>query len=67
MDCVAVTGGDTAVAHFREMEGERIDLLGAPRPGLALGWLRCQGREPLLLLTKAGAFGAPDLFERLMA
>ena len=31
-------------------------------PGLALGHLRVRGREPLPLLTKAGGFGAPDLF-----
>jgi uncharacterized protein YgbK (DUF1537 family) len=66
VDVVAVTGGDTAVALFRELGGERIDLLGAPEPGLALGWLRARGRAPLLLLTKAGGFGAPDLFQKLV-
>jgi uncharacterized protein YgbK (DUF1537 family) len=66
VDVVAVTGGDTAIALFRELGGERIDLLGAPGPGLALGWLRARGRAPLLLLTKAGGFGAPDLFQKLV-
>ena len=64
---MAVTGGDTAVALYRELDAERIELLGAPLPGLALGRLRrADGRE-LRLLTKAGGFGAPDLFARLMA
>jgi len=67
VDLVAVTGGDTAVALYREFDAERIELLGAPLPGLALGRLRrADGRE-LRLLTKAGGFGAPDLFARLMA
>ena len=38
---------------------ERIDLLGAPRAGLALGRLRTPARAPLVLLTKAGGFRAP--------
>lgn len=67
VDLVAVTGGDTAVALYREFDAERIDLLGAPVPGLALGRLRRGDGLELLLLTKAGAFGAPDLFARLMA
>jgi uncharacterized protein YgbK (DUF1537 family) len=66
VDLVAVTGGDTAVALYRELDAERIALLGAPVPGLALGRLhRGDGRE-LTVLTKAGGFGPPDLFERLM-
>jgi uncharacterized protein YgbK (DUF1537 family) len=67
VDAVAVTGGETAAALFRALDGERIDLLGAPLPGLALGWLRRRGGASLMLLTKAGGFGGPDLFERLPA
>ncbi len=67
VDIVAVTGGDTAVALYREFDAERIDLLGAPAPGLALGRLRWGDGLELTLLTKAGGFGAPDLFERLMS
>ena len=67
VDLVAVTGGDTAVALYRELDAERIELLGAPLPGLALGRLRQGDGRELRLLTKAGGFGAPDLFGRLMA
>jgi uncharacterized protein YgbK (DUF1537 family) len=65
-DLVAVTGGQTAVALYRALGAERIDLVGAPGPGLALGYLRAPGRPALPILTKAGAFGAPDLFVSLL-
>ncbi|MBI4637566.1 MAG: four-carbon acid sugar kinase family protein [Candidatus Rokubacteria bacterium] len=64
-DLVAVTGGETAVALYEALEAERIDLVGAPGPGLAFGYLRTPRHPALPLLTKAGAFGAPDLFVSL--
>jgi len=64
-DLVAVTGGETAVALWSALGADRLDLLGVPAPGLALGHLRVRGREPLSLLTKAGGFGPPDLFVSL--
>jgi uncharacterized protein YgbK (DUF1537 family) len=67
VDLVAVTGGDTAVALYRELDADRIDLLGAPLPGVALGTLRRGEDLALTVLTKAGGFGAPDLFARLMS
>jgi uncharacterized protein YgbK (DUF1537 family) len=65
-DLVAVTGGQTAVALYRALDAERIDLVGAPGPGLALGYLRAPGHSALPILTKAGGFGAPDLFVSLL-
>jgi uncharacterized protein YgbK (DUF1537 family) len=65
-DIVVVTGGETAAALCSALGAERIDLVGAPAPGLAFGHLRVPGREPLPLLTKAGGFGAPDLLVTLM-
>jgi uncharacterized protein YgbK (DUF1537 family) len=64
-DLVVVTGGQTAVALYRALEAERIDLVGVPGPGLALGYLHAARRPALPILTKAGAFGAPDLFVSL--
>jgi uncharacterized protein YgbK (DUF1537 family) len=64
-DVVLVTGGETLVALYRALGAERLDLEGAPRPGLALGRLRAPGREPLCVVTKAGGFGEPDLFVSL--
>ena len=66
-DVVIVTGGETAVALWAALGAERIDLLGAPAPGLALGHLRVPGREALPLVTKAGGFGTPDLLVSLAA
>jgi len=64
-DVVLVTGGETAVALYRALAAERIDLDGAPRPGLAMGRLRLPGRAALPLVTKAGGFGPPELFVSL--
>lgn len=61
-DLVVVTGGETAVALYRALRAERIDLVGAPAPGLALGYLRAPAYPALALLTKAGGFGDADLF-----
>lgn len=64
-DLVLATGGETAVALAEMLGAEHIDLVGVPRPGLALGHLRIPGRPALPLLTKAGAFGEDDLFVSL--
>jgi uncharacterized protein YgbK (DUF1537 family) len=62
---VVATGGETAVALFESLGAERIDLAGAPRPGLALGDFCIPGRAALPVLTKAGGFGDHDLFVSL--
>jgi uncharacterized protein YgbK (DUF1537 family) len=64
-DLVAVTGGETALALVEALGAEGIELAGAPRAGLALGRLRSPACADLHLLTKAGGFGAPDLFVTL--
>ena len=64
-DLVAVTGGETAVALYRTLGAVRMDLVGAPRPGLAFGHFRAPGHPALPVLTKAGGFGPPDLFVSL--
>jgi 4-hydroxythreonine-4-phosphate dehydrogenase len=64
-DRVVVTGGETAVALFEALGASRIDLVGAPGPGLALGYLAAPGRSALPVVTKAGGFGDDDLFVSL--
>ena len=64
-DLVAVTGGDTAISLFEALGAERFDLVGPPAPGLAFGWLRSPIHPDLPVVTKAGSFGAPDLFVSL--
>ena len=63
-DVVVLTGGETAAALYRALGAERIDLLGAPCPGLAFGHLRL-GDRTLPVVTKAGGFGLPDLLVTL--
>jgi len=65
VDLVAVTGGETAVALLETLGCERMDLVGAPRPGLALGYLRASNYPSLPALTKAGGFGPDNLFVAL--
>jgi len=65
-DLVVVTGGETAVALWSALGIDRVEVLGAPAPGLALGTVRVPGREPLAVLTKAGGFGPPDLLVTLL-
>jgi uncharacterized protein YgbK (DUF1537 family) len=66
-DGVAVTGGDTARALVEALGAAAIELIGPPRPGLALARVSTPGRLPLSLLTKAGGFGEPELFVSLLA
>jgi D-threonate/D-erythronate kinase len=65
-DGVAVTGGDIARALCEALGAHAIELIGPPRPGLALGRVSAPGHPALHLLTKAGGFGDPDLFLSLL-
>jgi uncharacterized protein YgbK (DUF1537 family) len=65
-DGIAVTGGETALALCQALGAEGIELIGPPRPGLALGRLRSARHPGLPLLTKAGGFGEPDLFVSML-
>ena len=67
IDLVAVTGGETAVALLESLGCKQVDLAGAPRPGLALGYVRAPNHPQLPILTKAGGFGPDDLFVALAA
>lgn len=65
-DLVAVTGGHTAVALLRAVGASRVEISGAPSSGLALGRAVIDATSTFPLLTKAGGFGPPDLFPRLL-
>jgi uncharacterized protein YgbK (DUF1537 family) len=65
IDLVAIAGGQTAVAVFEALRTERVDLVGAPGAGLALGYVCASGRPRLAVLTKAGGFGSDGLFVTL--
>jgi uncharacterized protein YgbK (DUF1537 family) len=59
---LVLVGGDTAVAVFRALKADLIELTGAPESGVAVGRLRGGLADRLPLLTKAGGLGPPDLF-----
>ena len=65
-DLIVATGGETALALFRAVGAERLELAGAPASGLALGEAIVGAGRALPLLTKAGGFGAPDLLLTLL-
>jgi 4-hydroxythreonine-4-phosphate dehydrogenase len=58
---VAITGGETAHAFVHAWGATRLELDGAPAPGLALGRLVAPDGSTLPILTKAGGFGSPEL------
>lgn len=57
---VAATGGDVARALMSVLGARAVDLLGEVSPGIPLCAVRGGERPGLLLVTKAGGFGAPD-------
>jgi len=65
-DLLVVTGGDTAIEVLRAIGANRIELHGAPSIGLGLGVAIVDSASKFPLLTKAGGFGAPDLFLSLL-
>ena len=63
---IVATGGDTAVHICRAMGVQQIEVLREVEPGVPLG--RIEGaREPLCIVTKAGAFGSPRAFVHALA
>ncbi len=57
---IIVTGGDIAAAVFKGMGVTSIEVLSETSPGIPLGKIRGGRWEGLPIVTKAGAFGAPD-------
>lgn len=65
-DLIVAIGGATAAALLRVVGATRIELCGAPGPGLALGDAVIAGAPPLPFLTKAGGFGDRELLVALL-
>ena len=65
-ELLAVSGGDTAHALMGALGADRLELTGAPASGLGLGELVTRAARSLPWLSKAGGFGAPDLFTTLL-
>jgi 4-hydroxythreonine-4-phosphate dehydrogenase len=60
---LVVTGGETARAILDEWGIQPLQLLGEVEPGLPYLLAECANRD-VLILTKAGGFGAPDTLLR---
>ncbi len=61
---LVMTGGDTALACFRRLGADAVEVADEILPGLALGRIRTGGRT-LAVVTKAGGFGDDDVLLRL--
>lgn len=65
-DSLIVGGGDTAYHVCLALQAHRINLITELLPGIPLGRLIGGIGDGLLIVTKAGSFGAPDLFEQIL-
>jgi uncharacterized protein YgbK (DUF1537 family) len=61
VDALLATGGDTAIAILKALACPMVQVMGDLVPGIPYSRVEVDGR-PLLLLTKAGGFGAGDTF-----
>lgn len=65
-DALIVFGGDTAHAILRALGCTDVEPLGEAVAGVPVSLIRPAGR-PVLLATKAGGFGPPDVLARIRA
>lgn len=63
--CVVLTGGDTAAAVCRELGVAGIQVIEELAPGIPLGEMRTPEGKVLKVITKAGAFGSPDVLLKI--
>ena len=64
---LAATGGDTVEAILDAFDIAALDVLGEFRPGIPVSRGAAPGGAGLTLVSKAGGFGAPDLFAEIAA
>lgn len=65
LDAVVATGGDTARAILEATGTGVLRVMGDMLPGIPYSRMRQDGRD-VWLITKAGGFGAPDTFARIV-
>ena len=63
---LAAAGGDTVEAILDAFDVPALDVLGEFRPGVPVSRAACRGGA-LTLVSKAGGFGAPELFTEIAA
>ena len=57
-----LTGGDMAVHICRAIGVNSIKIISEIDSGVPLGYIESDNLEKLFIVTKAGAFGKPDVF-----
>ena len=66
VSCVVLTGGDTAVAVCQALGVTGIRILEELAPAIPLGEMKTANGKTLHVLTKAGAFGSPDVLVKAL-
>ena len=64
---LVVTGGDTVEAILGAFGIAALDVQGEFRPGIPVSRGAAPGGADLTLVSKAGGFGAPELFAEIAA
>ena len=64
---LVATGGDTVEAILDAFDIPALDVLGEFRPGIPVSRAAAAGGAELVLVSKAGGFGTPDLFAEIAA
>ena len=62
---VILTGGDTAAAVCQELGVVGIHIIEELAPGIPLGEMKTAEGKVLKVITKAGAFGSPDVLVKI--
>lgn len=62
-----LTGGDTAIQVLQALHAKTLRLIGEVLPGIPQGQILGGAAEGLPVVTKSGAFGAPDALSRCIA
>ncbi|HWB83220.1 MAG TPA: four-carbon acid sugar kinase family protein [Bryobacteraceae bacterium] len=65
LEAVAVFGGDTAYALLRMLDCARVVACREILPGVPASLL--QNSRPMVLVTKAGGFGGPEIIREILA
>ena len=66
VDAVVLIGGETAAAFLRQVRAHEVILKSEIYPGIAFGIAAVGPERRLSIVTKAGGFGSPGSFSRIM-
>lgn len=66
IDMLVATGGDTVEALLARFGIAYIEVMGEVEPGVVYGVVETAGAGRYTIVTKAGGFGKPDLFIRIL-